>query len=89
MPILTKREILIKFFENDKLAANRWLHLPIEKLSNKTPNDILSASDEDKEGVEYLFDALESGVFKQKPSINPLTENEKIFLKNAGAKGID
>lgn len=60
----------------------------IEKLSNKTPNDVLSASDEDKEGVEFLFRALESGIFEQKLSINPFTESEKIFLKNAGAKGI-
>lgn len=89
MRIPTKRELLSEFFLKNRIAANHWLHLPIEKLSNKTPNDILSASDEDKEGVEFLFNALETGIFEQKPSINPLTENEKIFLKNAGTKGID
>ncbi|TQV77348.1 hypothetical protein FLL45_05230 [Aliikangiella marina] len=88
MNIPTKKEILCEFFEKEGLAANRWFNHPIDKLLGKTAHQILYSPNENLESIEFLFSCLEAGLFEQEPHSKPLTDKEKHFLRNAGAKGV-
>jgi len=72
MYIPSKRKILVDFFENDKVAANRWLNRPIKRISGKTAKDVLYTEPYDLHAIDILFENLEYGIFAQIPPNNAL-----------------
>ena len=89
MVIPTKKQILIDYFNQDKHAAKCWLYEPIKKFSGRTVYDVLYSEPEDNAAVEFLFSVLEVGLFAQLPPFRPLSKEEKRFLRDSGAKGVD
>ncbi len=73
--------------KNLQIIVGRLYYL-IDKLLGQTAHQILYSQKEDSESIEFLLSCLEAGLLEQEPKAQELTNKEKRFLCNAGAKGV-